>query len=240
MAHPVRPDEYIEINNFYTTTVYEKGAEVIRMQHALLGPERFRQGVDLYFARHDGQAVTCDDFVQALQDASGVDLERFRRWYSQAGTPIVRARGTFDANARSYTLELEQETPPTPGQPVKQPFHIPVALGLIDPAGRDLLTLAGEASPPDHPRAVADRARARFVFTGIATRPCPRSTTASRRRSGWRATRPTPTSPFSPPTTATRSTAGTRRSGSTARRSSPQRGPPPRGPRCPTTRRWPR
>ncbi|MBL0289835.1 MAG: aminopeptidase N [Betaproteobacteria bacterium] len=175
MAHPVRPDEYIEINNFYTTTVYEKGAEVIRMQHALLGPERFRQGVDLYFARHDGQAVTCDDFVQALQDASGVDLERFRRWYSQAGTPIVRARGTFDAVAGSYTLELEQETPPTPGQPVKQPFHIPVAVGLIDPAGRDLpLTLAGETEPGPTTRVLSlTEPRARFVFTGIATRPVP-------------------------------------------------------------------
>ena len=88
-----RPDEYQEINNFYTATVYEKGAEVIRMQHALLGPERFRRGMDLYFERHDGQAVTCDDFVQAMSDASGVDLGQFRRWYSQAGTPVVTARG---------------------------------------------------------------------------------------------------------------------------------------------------
>src|SRR5207249_7191852 len=97
MAHAVRPDEYQEINNFYTATVYEKGAELIRMQHALLGPERFRRGMDLYFRRHDGQAVTCDDFVQAMQDASDIDLMQFRRWYSQAGTPVVNARGHYDA-----------------------------------------------------------------------------------------------------------------------------------------------
>ena len=175
MAHPVRPDEYIEINNFYTTTVYEKGAEVIRMQHALLGPARFRDGTDLYFARHDGEAVTCDDFVQALQDASGVDLGQFRRWYSQAGTPVVRARGTFDASQRTYTLDLEQETPPTPGQPRKEPFHIPLATGLLDAGGADLpLTLAGETVPGATTRVLSlTEPRASFVFTGIDARPVP-------------------------------------------------------------------
>jgi aminopeptidase N len=138
MAHPVRPDEYQEINNFYTATVYEKGAEVIRMQHALLGPRRFRRGMDLYFERHDGQAVTCDDFVQAMADASGVDLTQFRRWYAQAGTPVVRARGSYDAAAQRYTLALEQRCDPTPGQSAKLPFHIPLAVGLVGPDGQDL------------------------------------------------------------------------------------------------------
>ncbi|HSN44964.1 MAG TPA: aminopeptidase N [Casimicrobiaceae bacterium] len=175
MAHPVRPDEYIEINNFYTTTVYEKGAEIIRMQYTLLGPGRFRDGLDLYFARHDGEAVTCDDFVQALQDASGVDLGQFRRWYAQAGTPIVRARGAFDAAARTYTLDLEQETAPTPGQPHKEPFHIPLAIGLLDAAGRDLpLTLAGEAEAGPTTRVLSlTESRASFVFTAIDARPVP-------------------------------------------------------------------
>ena len=152
MAHPVRPDEYVEINNFYTTTVYEKGAEVIRMLHTLLGAERFRRGMDLYFERHDGQAVTCDDFVQAMADASaetgGPDLAQFRRWYAQAGTPVVTARGRHDPALRTYTLEVEQHTAPTPGQPEKAPFHIPLAVGLVGPDGRDLpLTQDGERTP---------------------------------------------------------------------------------------------
>ncbi|MDR0771067.1 MAG: aminopeptidase N [Burkholderiales bacterium] len=137
-AHPVRPDEYREINNFYTMTVYEKGAEVIRMLHALLGEETFQRGMGLYFARHDGQAVTCDDFVQAMQDASHTDLTQFKRWYSQAGTPALRASGVFDAASRSYTLTLEQHTAPTPGQPDKKPLAIPVAVGLLDGQGKDL------------------------------------------------------------------------------------------------------
>src|SRR5438067_3402517 len=147
MAHPVRPDEYQEINNFYTATVYEKGAELIRMQHTLLGNELFRRGMDLYFERHDGRAVTCEDLVQSMQDASGVDLTQFRRWYSQAGTPIVVSRGRYDAAARTYTLELEQKTAGTPDQAHKRPFHIPVAIGLLDRNGYDLpLTLEGEES----------------------------------------------------------------------------------------------
>ena len=147
MAHNVRPDEYLEINNFYSATVYEKGAEVIRMQHTLLGPERFRRGIDIYFQRHDGCAVTCDDFIQAMQDASSVDLDQFRLWYSQAGTPVVSAAGQFDATTSTYALKVSQRTPPTPGQPVKLPFHIPLAVGLVGPDGRDLpLRLEGEAA----------------------------------------------------------------------------------------------
>jgi aminopeptidase N len=138
MAHPVRPDEYQEINNFYTATVYEKGAEVIRMQQALLGPQAFRRGMDLYFERHDGQAVTCDDFAQAMQDASGLDLTQFKRWYSQAGTPLVRVAGRYDANAKTYTLEVGQESQASPGQRTKQPYHIPLAIGLLDQAGNDM------------------------------------------------------------------------------------------------------
>ncbi|MCM5572324.1 aminopeptidase N [Burkholderiaceae bacterium FT117] len=138
MAHPIRPDSYQEINNFYTVTVYEKGAEVIRMLQTLVGRDGFRKGMDLYFARHDGQAVTCDDFVAAIADANGADLSRFGRWYSQAGTPRVVVAGSHDAAGRRYRLELRQACPPSPGQPDKQPFHIPFAVGLVGPDGRDL------------------------------------------------------------------------------------------------------
>ncbi len=131
LAHPVRPDSYIEISNFYTATVYNKGAELIRMFHTVLGPDKFRAGTDLYFERHDGQAATCDDFVAALEDASGVDLSPFKIWYSQAGTPIVTARLDHDAPARRATLHLAQDVPPTPGQPEKRPMPIPLRTGLI-------------------------------------------------------------------------------------------------------------
>ncbi len=141
LAHPVRPDSYIEISNFYTATVYNKGAELIRMFHTVLGPEKFRAGTDLYFDRHDGQAATCDDFVQALQDASGVDLERFKIWYSQAGTPKVRARLDHDAAARTATLHLAQRVDPTPGQPDKQPMPIPLKTALIGGNGPEQLIL---------------------------------------------------------------------------------------------------
>ncbi len=147
MAHPVRPDSYQEIANFYTATVYEKGAEVVRMLHTLLGREGFRRGLDLYFRRHDGQAVTCDDFVAALADANGRDLSQFSRWYAQAGTPRVSVASAYDVGARSYTLTLTQSCPPTPGQPDKDPFHIPFAVGLVGADGRDLpLQLDGEAT----------------------------------------------------------------------------------------------
>jgi len=141
LAHPVRPDSYIEISNFYTTTVYEKGAEVVGMIHTLLGPQRFRRGTDLYFARHDGRAVTTEDFVRAMEDANGFDLKQFRRWYSQAGTPIVEVRDEYRDG--ELTLTFEQRCPPTPGQPTKEPFHIPLAIGLLDRDGNELLGEAG-------------------------------------------------------------------------------------------------
>jgi aminopeptidase N len=134
-AHPVRPDSYMEVNNLYTLTVYEKGAEVIRMVHTLLGPERFRRGMDFYFERHDGQAVTVEDFLDAMEDASGCDLSQFRLWYSQAGTPVVKAQIEYDESRNRYVLELEQSCPATPGQPQKQPLHIPLRLALVDPSG---------------------------------------------------------------------------------------------------------
>lgn len=146
MAHPIRPESYQEINNFYTATVYEKGAEVIRMLHTLLGHEGFRSGIDLYFSYHDGQAVTCDDFVDCMAEATGRDLEQFMLWYSQAGTPIVRANGKWLAGDGIYVLTLSQHLPPTPGQPEKAPQLIPVAVGLIDPDGMDMpLRFEGES-----------------------------------------------------------------------------------------------
>ncbi len=143
MAHPVRPDSYLEINNFYTVTIYEKGAEVVRMQQTLVGREGFAKGMALYFQRHDGQAVTCDDFAQAIADANPGSplanlLPQFKRWYSQAGTPRVRATGSYDAGARRYTLTLAQSCAPTPGQPAKEPYVIPVAWGLLAQDGREI------------------------------------------------------------------------------------------------------
>jgi aminopeptidase N len=175
MAHNVRPDEYLEINNFYSATVYEKGAEVIRMQHALLGPERFRRGIDLYFRRHDGSAVTCDDFVDAMQDASGVDMTQFKRWYSQAGTPVVKAAGHYDAAHSTYTLEVSQQTPATPGQPTKQPLHIPFAVGLVGPDGRDIpLRLEGEAAAADGTRVLhLQQPSQTFRFVAVPAQPVP-------------------------------------------------------------------
>ncbi len=146
MAHPVRPDSYIEISNFYTLTVYEKGAAVVNMIRTLLGPERFRRGSDLFFERHDGQAVTCDDFVAAMEAASGVDLGQFRLWYSQAGTPRIEVEEHYDDAALEYRLTLSQSCPPSPGQPTKEPFHIPVAVGLIGQDGIEMLGAAGQAN----------------------------------------------------------------------------------------------
>ncbi|HEX6740330.1 MAG TPA: aminopeptidase N, partial [Sphingomicrobium sp.] len=134
LAHPVRPDSYIEIGNFYTATVYNKGAEVIRMLATVLGPDGFRAGTDLYFSRHDGEAATCDDFVKALEDGSGVDLTPFKIWYSQAGTPKVKARLDYDPGAKAATLHLEQHVDPTPGQPVKQPMPIPLKTAIVGEA----------------------------------------------------------------------------------------------------------
>ena len=166
MAHPVRPASYIEINNFYTSTVYEKGAEVVRMIHTLIGAAAFRKGMDLYFARHDGQAVTCDDFVQAMADASGTDLSQFKLWYDQAGTPVLDVESEYDAARESYALTVRQSCPPTPGQEKKLPFHIPLAVGLVAPDGRDVL--------PEPTRVVSLRnAEERFVFHARGARPVP-------------------------------------------------------------------
>ena len=175
MAHPVRPDSYIEINNFYTTTVYEKGAEVVRMIHTLLGADGFRKGMDLYFERHDGQAVTCDDFVAAMEDAAGKDLGQFRRWYSQAGTPELAVTGEYDAAARTYRLTVRQSCPPTPGQPTKLPFHIPLALGLLDPSGADIpLRLAGEPGPAGTSRVLDVTGPEQvFEFVDVPRQPVP-------------------------------------------------------------------
>ena len=180
MAHPVRPDSYIEVNNFYTATVYDKGAEVVRMYATLLGREGFRRGMDLYFQRHDGQAVTCDDFRAAMADANGADLAQFERWYSQAGTPTVAVRGEYDAKKRTYTLDVRQSCAPTPDQPRKLPFVIPFAVGLVDLEGRDLpLTLAsGKARVERHGGSitavlqVADEEQS-FVFTDVPEHPVP-------------------------------------------------------------------
>ncbi|MFL1467446.1 aminopeptidase N [Marinobacter sp. HN1S83] len=175
MAHPVRPASYMEISNFYTLTIYEKGEEVVRMIHTLLGPELFRKGSDLYFERHDGQAVTTDDFVSAMEDASGRDLSQFRLWYVQAGTPVLNVSDHYDDAAGTYSLTIKQSIPDTPGQQGKQPQHIPFALGLLDSNGQDMpLTLAGENgdSPSERVLELTDASHT-FEFTGVSERPVP-------------------------------------------------------------------
>jgi aminopeptidase N len=175
MAHPIRPDSYMEINNFYTVTVYEKGAEVVRMQANLLGPETYRKATDLYFERHDGQAVTTEDFVQCMADASGRDLTQFKRWYDQAGTPEIRVTGRYDESAQSYHLDFEQSCPTTPGQSGKQPFHIPLAIALLDVWGKALpLQLADESEAGPSQRVLELREeKQRFTFIGIESEPVP-------------------------------------------------------------------
>jgi len=163
LAHPVRPDSYIEISNFYTATVYNKGAELIRMMATVLGPEKYRAGTDLYFERHDGEAATCDDFVKALEDASGVDLSAFKIWYSQAGTPHVKARLEHDAATKTATLHLEQSVPPTPGQPVKQPMPIPLKTALIG-------DVSGDEIAPER-LILVDQAQQSFTFENVAESP---------------------------------------------------------------------
>jgi aminopeptidase N len=176
MAHPVRPASYIEINNFYTATVYEKGAEVVRMIQTLIGKQAFRRGMDLYFERHDGQAVTCDEFVAAMADASGADLGQFMRWYEQAGTPHVRATGVYDADKQRYVLNLSQSCTAAPGGPDKQPYHIPVAIGLVGPDGHDLpLRMVGDSSGTVACQRVLSlhSAAQEFIFEEIAVAPVP-------------------------------------------------------------------
>jgi len=172
LAHPVRPELYHEINNFYTSTVYEKGAEVVRMIKALIGPALFRKGMDLYFTRHDGQAATVEQFMQCFADVSKRDMAQFMRWYSQAGTPDIKVAPHYDSRARTYRLDITQTISPTPGQPNKEPMAIPLAVGLVGNSGGDLsLTLEGrllergvlELTRPSHS----------FLFTDIAERPIP-------------------------------------------------------------------
>ncbi|MCP1335876.1 aminopeptidase N [Futiania mangrovi] len=176
LAHPVRPEAYIEINNFYTATVYEKGSELCRMLHLLLGAEGFRKGTDLYFDRHDGEAATVEDFIAAMAEANGRDLSQFARWYSQAGTPVVSAAGTYDADARTYTLDVRQTTRPTPGQPAKSPMHMPMRMGLVGEDGTPLpLRLQGEEqgdTPTDRVLELTGESH-RFVFEGVDRRPIP-------------------------------------------------------------------
>lgn len=175
MAHPVRPDSYIEINNFYTATVYNKGAELVRMQHTMLGAERFRYGMDRYFERFDGQAVTVDDFVQTMAEAGEIDLDQFALWYSQAGTPQLSARGSYDAAGKTFTLTVSQSCPATPGQSDKKALHIPLHFGLLGRSGAELpLTLAGEATRTGTSRILHLRsAEESFCFTGLDEEPVP-------------------------------------------------------------------
>jgi aminopeptidase N len=175
MAHPVRPASYMEISNFYTATVYEKGAEVVRMIHTLIGTVNFRKGMDLYFQRHDGQAVRTDEFVQAMQDASGLDLTLFKRWYDYAGTPTLDVRGKYDATAGRYTLMVKQSCPPTPEQKEKPPFHIPMAVGLVDPEGNDVpLKLEGDTQTVGTTRVLSlKHAEEEFVFLDVKRQPVP-------------------------------------------------------------------
>ncbi|QRX83553.1 aminopeptidase N [Glaciimonas sp. PAMC28666] len=181
MAHSVRPDAYVEINNFYTVTIYEKGAEVVRMYQTLLGRDGFRKGMDLYFKRHDGQAVACDDFRAAMVDANGRDLTQFERWYSQAGTPRLQVKTHYDPIKKIFDVTLAQSCLPTPGQKKKLPFHIPVAIGLLDQNGRDMpLRLKGESklAASDLPTEITrvlelTKAQQTFRFIDVAEQPVP-------------------------------------------------------------------
>ncbi len=173
LAHPVRPEVYREINNFYTSTVYEKGAEVVRMIRTLLGPVVFRQGMDLYFTRHDGQAATVEQFVQCFADVSRRDFfPQFMRWYSQAGTPDIKVAPDYDARAKTFALDVTQTIPPTPGQPDKQPAIVPLALGLVGANGEDM-PLVLDDRPLERGVLELTRPNQRFVFSGVTQRPVP-------------------------------------------------------------------
>ena len=171
LAHPVRPEKYKEINNFYTSTIYEKGAEVVRMVHSLIGAEKFRAGMDLYFARHDGHAATVEQFIQCFADASGRDMTQFMHWYSQAGTPEVTVTGHFDPARKTYTLEAKQTVPPTPGQPAKQPMVIPLKLGLVSQHGRDWPLALSTGEKIERDVLVLSEPAHTFEFSGIGERP---------------------------------------------------------------------
>ncbi|AIJ09616.1 MULTISPECIES: aminopeptidase N [Edwardsiella] len=171
MAHPIRPDKVIEMNNFYTLTVYEKGAEVIRMMHTLLGEEKFQAGMRLYFTRHDGSAATCDDFVQAMEDASGIDLTLFRRWYSQSGTPLLTVRDEYDAERRQYRLYVTQTTPATADQVEKRPLHIPLDIELYNDQG-EVIPLMMDGAPAGNVLSVTE-AEQSFAFDNVPQAPTP-------------------------------------------------------------------
>jgi aminopeptidase N len=175
LAHPVQPARYLAIDNFYTSTIYNKGAEVIRMMSTIIGRPAFRRGMDLYFARHDNNAVTIDDFVSAMQDASGVDLESFKLWYHQAGTPEISIEDNYDPAAKRYSLTIRQATKPTPGQPDKYPLVIPVAMGLLDGNGQEIATrLDGEPDAVAGTRVLlATQAENHFEFVDVASPPVP-------------------------------------------------------------------
>jgi len=173
LAHPVRPEVYSEINNFYTPTVYEKGAEVVRMLKTVLGDAGFRRGMDLYFECHDGEAVTIEDFLAAFADATGADLSRFKLWYSQAGTPEVAAIGRYEPQKRRYSLTLSQSTPPTPGQSLKQPLHVPVRFGLVGPNGADLAYERASGARIDGDVIHLTEASQTVVFEGVSSPPVP-------------------------------------------------------------------
>ncbi|WP_294540646.1 aminopeptidase N [uncultured Rhodoblastus sp.] len=176
LAHNVRPDVYHEINNFYTATVYEKGAEIIRMLRCLIGHDAYLAGMELYFRRFDGQAVTIEDFVACFAESSGRDLTGFFRWYVQAGTPKMTAKGVYDAQARTYTLDLSQETPPTPGQPEKKPLTIPIRLGLIGADGAEIPLVHDHPASPREAKAgifeLTEKTR-RIVFKNVPSKPVP-------------------------------------------------------------------
>src|SRR5215467_11585572 len=171
LAHAVRPEVYREISNFYTSTVYEKGAEVVRMLKTLLGPERFRAGMDLYFTRHDGRAATVDEFVACFADAANYDLTQFMLWYRQAGTPEIVAQGHHDAGAKTYTLEISQTVPPTPGQPVKEPMTIPLAIGFLGPDGKEREVALADGSKLANGLLTLTKVKETFVFGGLDERP---------------------------------------------------------------------
>ncbi len=171
LAHPVRPDTYREINNFYTVTVYEKGAEVVRMLKTLLGARGFRKGMELYFRRHDGDAATVEDFLKCFAEANKRDLSQFALWYSQAGTPELAVRGSYDAKAKTYTLDIDQMIPPTPGQSAKQPMAIPLKLGLLDSKGRNIALKDAKGKPVYDDLIVLDKAAQKFVFTYVREKP---------------------------------------------------------------------
>ena len=171
LAHPVRPESYIEINNFYTATVYEKGAEVVRMMHTLLGPDDFRKAMDLYFERHDGEAATVEDFVKSMEDASGQDLGQFRRWYSQAGTPDVAVSTSYDRSRGEYELTVTQMSSPSPGQRKKEPYHFPLTVGLLDSKGNDLPLNLDDQGTLNRPVLDVREREQTFVFTNVPERP---------------------------------------------------------------------